>query len=649
MFINDLNTEDDIRSYSPLQHDWHGRFSRKGKKQEDKAVNKRLIDSILIIIFIALLLCTNFMLFAGSGNIEVFQSSIFPIPEVLLIMGGFFVFAAVIIFSLYKHDLIKNIVAALFMLIFIYALYQQFYQIKEWINVGSWAIPIYTVIGVLFSFAVFVIFSQEKIIYKVLAVIALSILFMQIYLSYMESGEPHEFIETHNTQTDIQTDSERFIYIMLPNLVSYPYLSSINSQASDETQKVMMGFLQKNKFQIFPYAYTTYDNYLNNMVVNLNPASDKSVDEHLLNTRLLSEYWRFHNLKKEYIYLKNNELYNLFKKKHFQISAYKSRDFDMCHVNHKYNVNRCIEKVNQPTNIYSLSLTTIEKARILVFEWLSSMNLFHDMTSVYRILTQFTNVDQVPMVGINYNNLYVVNSVKTFDLLLDNIKNDQGKQAYFVFADIPSDMYIYDEYCQLKPQEKWLDMTNLPWITSDYTEKRRNAYLQQTKCLIGKLENFIDNLKQNKKLSDTTIILQGISGVNDFKNYQDDDYYQNFMGNRMVTMAIYDPTMRESSIDSAFCPIQKILSSYLFGKDNCRNIKYDVHEKTIRLIKQELVNLTKNIKTNYIKDFSNWYRKWLQFNQSKNVEIDIIQNDKNEDEDFGLSDLFIKRRYSNDN
>ena len=147
-----------------------------------------------------------------------------------------------------------------------------------------------------------------------------------------------EWLETHNTQTDIQTDSERFIYIMLPNLVSYPYLSSINSQASDETQKVMMGFLQKNKFQIFPYAYTTYDNYLNNMVVNLNPASDKSVDEHLLNTRLLSEYWRFHNLKKEYIYLKNNELYNLFKKKHFQISAYKSRDFDMCHVNHKYNV-----------------------------------------------------------------------------------------------------------------------------------------------------------------------------------------------------------------------------------------------------------------------------------------------------------------------
>ena len=55
----------------------------------------------------------------------------------------------------------------------------------------------------------------------------------------------------------------------------------------------------------------------------------------------------------------------------------------------------------------------------------------------------------------------------SFDILFENIEEDKGKQAYFVFADIPSDMYIYDEFCKIRPQTEWINRTNLPWIKRD--------------------------------------------------------------------------------------------------------------------------------------------------------------------------------------
>ena len=317
------------------------------------------------------------------------------------------------------------------------------------------------------------------------------------------------------------------------------------SPTAFKTRKIINGFYQKNKFVVYPKAFAPEESFLQNMVRALNPESKKTGKTHILKTRLLSEYWRFYNIRHEYINLKDNSLYDYFKQKGYMISAYKSRDFDMCHKNHEINVDRCIEKVNQPVNIYDIKLSKISKVNILLMEWIASMRIINNMTSIFSFMSKFVNLQQTPMVGIDYSNLYVVNSIKTFDVLLQNIKEDKGKQAYFVFVDLPSNMYIYNEFCQVKPTDDWYDIASLPWIKYDLTQQRQKAYLQQMRCLYGELEYFVQELRENNLFEDSTIVIQGTSGVNNFQNTKDPVFTNDFIANRSINMAIYDKQLQK--------------------------------------------------------------------------------------------------------
>ncbi len=645
MYFDDLNNMDDDRAVSPLSHDYAGRFSRKGIVISKKS-RKSLIENILVWLFITTLLATDFILFAGSGNIEVFHNSIWPIPEVSLIIIGFAAVAAVLVFLLRRKPRLRSLLAAVVAWGFVYALFQQFSQILPTVTLGAFVAPTHFLIGLIAAAVTYTVLSHEKLLYKVLFVIATVMLFLHVYINYMRHTEPHEFIESHNTQkTTNDTEGKKFIFFMFPNLVSYPYLSTLNTPEAKQTQQIMQGFYQKNNFKVYPQAYAMQPEYLDNMILSFNPLSAKPAEDHILRTKLLAEYWRFHNLRHEYIYLKHNQLYDIFRKNQFQISAYKSRDFDMCHAKHKYNVNRCIEKVNQPTNIYSMSLSTFAKIKILMVEWFSSLNLVKDLSSLYNTLTSIGNVDQVPMVGVNYNNLYVVNSTKTFDILLENIKEDRGKQAYFVFVDIPSNMYIYDEFCRLKPQGEWLDMANLPWIKNNYTPQRQTAYLQQTRCLYGKLEQFIQELKRANLWDDTIMVLQGTSGVNNFENFKSQDFAKNFIANQLVSLAVHDNQMQSYEINMSFCPTNKIITEYLFKQNTCSPKDLGVHTTIYDSLRRHVSRHSAGVDINYEDEFRDWYAEWAVINHSllSMDKVNIIRTDDGEgefnDSDFGLDDL----------
>ncbi|MCQ2735045.1 MAG: hypothetical protein MJ212_03750 [Alphaproteobacteria bacterium] len=625
---------------SPLKHDFEGRFSRNGIPV--KGININLIEGILIFLFIFFLSATDFILFAGSGNLKVFNNSIFPIPEVSLVLLFLAVIVSLLVYFLHKYRTLRYIVAALFSLGFILILFNQFSQAVQNINIGNNVIPLYIVLGFVFCGITFAVLAQNRLIYKILSVFLIVIMFFNVYWEYMHTtNTEYEYLESHNTQKNFPFKGKRFIYFMFPNLVSYQYLSTISGMEADKTQKIMQGFLQKNKFKLYTKAYNLSENYLDNMISNLNPSSEENNEKHILKNKILHEYWRFHNLNNEYIYLKNNELYDIFHKNNFQVSAYKSRDFDMCHSKHKYNVNRCMEKINKPTNIYDIK-SPVEKAKILFIEWLSSFNIFNNMTFAYNLLNIFVNVDNMPLIGVNYNNLYVVNSVKTFDVLLQNVREDSGKQAYFVFIDMPSDMYIYDEFCHIKPRDKWLNMVNLPWIKNDYTEKRQQAYLQQTRCLFGKLEYFISQLKQENLLDNTVVIMQGISGVNNFKYYaaENENIKNNFMTNNVVTMAIYSKHNKNFSTDDKICSTKGILGEYLYKTTRCHKFNVNIHHKIMQEIDRDLDYLSANLHKDMIPMFNKWYKKWVLINaqNSDNKEL-IVQDINTLDEDFGLGDV----------
>ncbi|MBR1600762.1 MAG: hypothetical protein IJ677_04210, partial [Alphaproteobacteria bacterium] len=597
---------------SPLSHDYEGRFSRKGDKNDKSIYDPNWMDTLLSVVFISLLLMIDFMLFASSGNVMAFKDSIFPSKEIVIILIGIILFSSLIVISFYKYKRIKHLLSSFFSLFFVYMIFQQFSQYYNYINIGSYVIPVYMFIGILFAVLSFFVFEQKKQIYKILYVVAVGVMFLHIYISNLNNYETHEYKEAINSQNPSDTKNKKFIYFMLPDFVSYSYISTFHSPEAEDTRHIVRGFWQKNNFKVYNKAYTPEKNYLYNMASALNPSAKSETKKHILKNRLLTEYWRFYNLRNEFVYLKDTELYDIFRKNKFQISAYKSRDFDMCRKNYSFNVNRCVEKVNKPTNLYDMdNISLLAKTGILMIDWFSSINIFNGiLPSLYKFLEPVMNVDKMPMVGTNYNNLYVVNSIKTFDILLEDIKKDEGKQAYFVFADIPSDMYIYDEYCHIRPQTQWLNKSNLPWIKRDYTYQRREAYLQQTRCLVGKMQYFIEELNKADIWKDTVLMVQGTSGLNNFQNNPIDDVTEEFIANRLVEMAIHDSSMTKSESNNTLCATTEFVKEYLYGFNKCSSENLGFHINTVNEINRKINYLLKDVNNDYTDKFNDWYEKW---------------------------------------
>ena len=643
MFMNELNNTTGLReeAVSPLEHDQEGRFSRKGDKKHRFINDPNWLDTLLSVLFISFLLMAEFLLFAGSGSVKVFGDSIFPVPEICIILGGILLINTVLVLIVCKFRLLKHILNSFYALLFVYLIFKQFSQYYHYVNIGSYVVPMYILFGIATAVFTFIIFEQNRPLYRILYVTAAGILFLHVYMSYKGSEETHEFVESFNMQQSSDTKNKRFIYLMLPDFPSYSYISTFHTADAEDTRHIMTGFWQKNNFKLYNRAYTPETNYLYNMAAALNPTAKSDSRQHILKNRMLSEYWRFHNLRNEFIYLKDNELYDVFRKNNFQISAYKSRDFDMCRKNYLFNVNRCVEKVNRPTNLYEMDISVWSKAGILIVDWFSGMDLFNNMVpSLYGFLTPMMNADKLPMVGTNYNNLYVVNSIKTFDILLEDIKKDEGKQAYFVFADVPSDMYIYDEFCKIRPQTEWLNRTNLPWIKRDYTSQRRYAYLQQTRCLTGKMEQFIEELKKEDLWKDTVMIIQGTSGVNNFSDNPIDDVTEDFIATKMVGMAVYDSGMSKYESDERLCSTSDFVAEYLYGFKNCNADSLGMHDNIINILNNKISYLSKDMYQDYTAQFDNWYKQWKSANEAESTDnTSLIQSREDENNETLLDDI----------
>lgn len=630
MFLNDLNSEaQNQNTAAPLYHDTSGRFSRKGKASLIDEKKVQVWKNLLYVFYILFLVSTDFILFAGSGNVEVFRNSIFPIPEISIILLIFLICSSLIIFLLRNTVLFKNIFVSFITFGLVVIVYRQFSLIQQILPIEGTSIPVHLAIGLGFAIICYGIFTYGNDLAKLLWVIASGILFFHVYTAYQNPRHSVEFVESYNSEEKNNKENEKFVYFLMPNLVPYAYLAQNTDAESLRTQQIMQGFYQKNNFKIYPKAYTPENDFLSNMVRSLNPDTKNSSQKHILKTRLLSEYWRFYNIRREYINLKDNSLYDYLHSKNYQITAYKSRDFDLCHKNHKINVDRCIEKVNQPINIYDTHLSVLSKTNILLIEWIASMRIIKKMAPLFSFLQNFFNLQKAPMIGIDYSNLYVVNSTKTFDILLQHIAEDSGKQAYIVFVDLPSNMYIYNEFCQIKTTDEWYDIADLPWIKSDLTDKRRRAYLQQTRCLFGELGYFMQKLSDKNLLDKTTIVLQGVSSVNNFQTDRNPDFTKDFIANRLVNMAIYTGTKNKNNVDWRFCDTSQILNSYLTGKNKCTKTPVlGVHDSIVKALSREISLYAANINKNSQKEFDIWFQHWMIANQDKKKEIIKVEEEK---------------------
>ncbi len=606
----------DIYSFEKFKARFHIQSPKK-KEKKYISISAETINNILKCICSFFLLSINFLLFAGSGYFRIFDNNFFSV-EVLNVILILIIGLSLLFWLSRKSSTFQNLIVSFFIFLFISALYNQFaqfdYQGFLQNYLGNFAIfEKYSdvLIALLLAGICYWILSKNNMYYILYFDFLLSLVFFNIlYNQFSKNNNIGEFIVNFDNQEvayNNRQDSQKVIHIFLPNLSSYQYIKEWKDiPLSEETKNLILAFYAKNNFVVYPNAYTTEKNSLLNFARILNSQHNDDINNYLMKTKILYKYWNFLNLREDYIFLKNNDLFETYKNSGYNINAYNAYGIDLCHVHHNLNVNRCTDKIITPISIYSPNISSFEKTKIVFTEWLSSTKLLDNVKIDVRK-------------HLNVGNFYVVNSVHTLDRLYEDIINDHGSQAYFVFLGLPAELYIYDQYCQIKQPDQWLSKKYEVSKDIIETKDNREAYLEQLRCTYGKLEQFMRKIETLNSKMNFSIFIQSLSSYEQNPSLSR-SFVDDFIARKLVTVAYKNNSKSTFEIKSNICSIYDIMNYILYGSQMCDNLDgINAHIILKNEIQTRLMSSdTKlNDKNQLIKDFDAWYDLWNK-NYSEN-------------------------------
>ena len=379
----------------------------------------------------------------------------------------------------------------------------------------------------------------------------------------------------------------------------------------------MLGFWAKNGFKLYPNALLKYQNGIQNQALAFNPLLDEPV-ERIVAPVINDRDWQFDSINDKTAELTHNQVSDAFRKAGYKINVYQSRGLDMCRSRLAYNVDRCVNKLNTPANVYELAADVEGRSSLLLAQWLESSGLFSNKFApslMFRVLNWVVDAEKIPVVGKSYAKLYVVDSINVFDKVLRDIANNPEKGAYYIYVDMPADMFVYNEFCMLKNQKDWVALKPVLVAADDdkALQKRQTAYAEQYSCLFGKLEDFVSKLDGEN----TVVLIQGISAPQ-IKNTSDSTPYALIIGNeRLTNVAIKDAKLGGFEVKPQMCYASDIISSYLFKTSRCR---VDETQEMDELKKSaEALNIDEKAVAEAKKFFGLWQKYWSKANKGEEV------------------------------
>lgn len=616
-----------------MRGDGYKRFSKYKDTRVKRNMFDFLFDWLVKGLFVAVLISINFLVFASSSNYSLFAEGYNVVPQILcpiiVIFAVSICFMFLISFSELLEDIFLSLVAASFSYAiinqyimispdsFLYSMFYNTFSPEFAQNFVTGSDFIVAIIVFIFTFVVLMFTNKIAIFF---ATFLLFILFGGIFADeYINQRNKNEFVTVYeNEKKDELKTGNRFIYIMLPNATSYGYLSEMSGKnvaqkEFEKTKDIMLGFYAKNNFTMYANAYVEEIDPFMNIVDQFNILNNKPKKEAVLDNVMIDGYLKFKNRNEKYVYLEDNELFNNFKHANYKINVYQSHGIELCHTNNELVADKCVEKFSRPFSFNDMTISESQKANLLILQWIESTALFTNLSWAYDLASSFTDPNKLGLIGVPYSNLYVINSIKTLDVVYDDLMKDNGNVTYFVLIDAPGEMYVYDEYCKIKKNSDWLSKIDLPWVKPSNPYYKKKAYLEQMNCVYGKLQEFLDKLELSGLDKDTVVVVQGISGVND--KTDENDFISKMKSQKFVTMAIKDPKNETPKIKYDFCPISSFLSSYLYNKKVCNQ---SFLEHVGDAMKFEIKNsLAKNIiNGKEIEDskkaFENWHISWLR-------------------------------------
>lgn len=562
------------------------------------------------------LLGIDFMLYNSTGSENIFSS--FPIlrTEIIISLVTIAVLCGIIYFCLSGFTILLCILTSGIAYICFYAFLSQFADFSTLTAVGYSSVYIAGVAALLVFSLLF--FSNTK--FRIL----LSFITLAIFcaVTYKCNRNLPEFsVENYQTATAETQNKQKIINIMIPNLPSYAVLSKLEDQNTnkfyrDQLVSIMMGFYAKYNFKLYTNSFTKSGNPYLNAADSLNMTLPEDIYANLQNKLIKTNSWNFGQHNNFNVYLQNYKLLDLLKNDEYNINAYQSSGINLCQQNNLNVVNRCVTQNTFPSfKRYTKSISPLEYSAVLLLNWLESTKWMEWLAKpVYHSINSIFSADNIPTIGYSYKNISVINSMQTLNKLFEDISQDQGNNAYFVLLNLPSEMFLFDDMCQLKDMTSWQIKNNHPWAKQNNNMEKRSAYFQQTMCLYGKLSQFMQNLQNIGALNDSVIIIQGLTGIDDLP--ENETMLENFLNSQMSPLAIYTPENKSFSINKAICSSPSIINQF-FTEEKCVDFNGTNIAKTTRnnIIKYlSPVTYSSDKIQNYYHEYIEWLRSWNQQN-----------------------------------
>lgn len=583
----------------------------------------RFYDKMLRVFYIFLLFAIDFAMFIYSINGKLIEGGTFN-QAVLFILGGIFAFSFVLILLLSFSKNLQNGVCALVTMLIVVVFFNQFALfnvdtfIEEWLEKkASWLtfigiVPAAWLVGLLLGVIIFFAFRST------FAMLFITMVLMFAGLIGIKKNEflpqpKGEYSEIKALGAKAGEEREgNLVYFMLPKFPSYQFLNSIRDHNFRELRDLMVGFYALNNFEIYPNAFVKKNETVSNMIDIFNQVDYTSTTS---GNRAYSEFinsWDFIHGGLDYFSLEENRLYDYLWENGYGISTYAMPGFNTCIKGGSLNTDRCVIKSYKTVPVYDKNRTVEQNVYALLTEWILSLKS-RDLKSVAKMLAGMSPLKGIKVTAEN-RRVSLEGAPAVVDEAGEDFSRDKAGQVYMIYVDLPSDIYMYDEFCNLKPRKEWVALKDNSLANGGIDEKRK-AYADQAKCAIGKLQEYMDIVAESYKNAKTDIIIQGVSTIRELAGMTG-GRYGNFVKDQLVNLAIRKGKRPKFLINANICLASDFTKTLIRYQDYCYSID-NMNLKTDEALslKQNLINNSvirgskiSNIAANY----QDWYAEYKQ-------------------------------------
>jgi len=598
-------------------------------------------DRLLRGIYVFLLFGMDFVMFIYSINGRLFEDGYVNRAAFYilgLVLGSSIILMLILSFS----KLFQNLLCAVATLLFTVLFFYQFGQgnvdtlFEQWLNKNaSWLsflgfIPTPWFFGLIFAISIFFLFSFSDVILFITLVLLFSC-FVGVYNNERLPFTRSEYQEVKRLPSiagGVRDDS--IVYMMMPKFPSYQFLSGIRDINFRELRDLMIGFYAVNNFEIYPNAFVQKNDTMSNIIDILNQVDYTSSTSGDRGYVEFIDNWNFIHGGREILGLSNNKLYDHLRKGGFGISMYAMPEFNFCLKNGDFGTDRCVIKGYKTVSLYDPKASLEKNVNSLLGEWLLSFKI-SDLKSYARSFINDSPLRNMKIISEN-RRVSMEGSVDIFEKLKEDYLRDAGGQVYLVYVDFPSDVYIYDEFCNLKPRKDWIALKDNSLYSGGIDEKRK-AYAEQAKCLIAKLQEYIDEIKDSSRFYRTDIYIQGVSPIRELAGMTSDQYSR-FAADNLVNLAVRKGRKPRFLINANVCLASDFTKSMLKFQDYCYTLDNMTNYTT-----DEILNLKKNLINNAvirggkISNIMANYRDWYENFKLNSHEYQLkLQQKKAEEE-----------------